>query len=162
MRLLYFAAGVLWVVLALLLFGLVSVLGQESATLGERALSILVLAVLIAPVAWQLRATHRQIREMTANRLAVTDTGIDIQLSGRARDWKGLPDVPPTHVPWSELLSIVREKKRFVYPSVVPLGYPLEVFTLYTKTGGISFTLECIPNAHKAAQQIAAKLGSEL
>ena len=31
-----------------------------------------------------------------------------------------------------------------------------------TKTGGISFTRECIPNAHRAAQQIAAKLGSEL
>lgn len=162
MRLLYIAAGILWAVLALLLFGLVSVLAQPSTTLGERALSILLLAALLAPVVWQLRATHQQIREMTANRLAVSDSGIDIQLSGRAREWKGLPDLPQTHVPWTELLSIVREKKRFVYPSVVPLGYPLEVFTLYTKTGGISFTRECVPNARKAAQQIAAKLGSEL
>lgn len=162
MRLLYFAAGVLWVVLALLLFGLVSVLGEESATLGERALSILVLAVLIVPVAWQLRATHRQIREITANRLTVSDAGMDIRLAGRAREWKGLPDVPHSHVPWDQVLSIVREKKRFVYPSAVPLGYPLEVFTVYTKTGGISFTRECIANARKAAQQIAAKLGTEL
>jgi hypothetical protein len=42
------------------------------------------------------------------------------------------------------------------------MGYPLEVFTLYTKTGGVSFTRECVPNARKAAQEIAAKLGTEL
>ena len=155
MRLLYVAAGLLWVVLALLLVGLV-------ASLGESALSAVLLAVLIIPVVWQLRATHRQIREMTANRITLSQFGIDVQLSGRAREWKGLPDVPQTHIPWSELLSIVREKKRFVYPSVIPMGYPLEVFTLYTKTGGVSFTRECIPNALKAAQDIAAKLGTAL
>jgi hypothetical protein len=162
MRWLYFAAGLLWVVLVALLFGMVAALGDTSMTLGERSVGILVMAALAAPVAWQLRATHRQIRDMTASRIVLNSVGIEIQLSGRAREWKGLPDVPQTLVPWSELLSIVRERRRFTYPSVVPLGYPLDVYTLYSRVGGISFTRECIPNAGRVARQIADKVGSEL
>jgi hypothetical protein len=45
-----------------------------------------------------------------------------------------------------------------VYPSPIPIGYPLEVFTVYSKTGGISFTRECVPNAKKVAAEIAARV----
>lgn len=162
MRLLYVAVGCLWLVLALLLFGVLTALGSTEMTTEQRVIAILVLAALILPVALQLRATHRQIGEMTANALVLHNDGIEVQLSGAAREWKGLPDVPHTTIPWSGVLSITSEKKRFVYPSVVPLGYPLTVFTLYSKSGGISFTRECIPNARRVAQEIAARLGCEL
>lgn len=162
MRLLYFAAGLLWMLFGALLFSSASVAFNASMSLSERATAVLVIALLTAPVVLQLRATHRRIREMKANRIRLGPDGIEIQLAGRAREWKGLPEVPQTLLPWNQLLSIASEKRRFIYPSVIPLGYPLEVFTLFCKSGGISFTRECIPNARRIAEEIATRLGCEL
>ncbi len=156
------AVVLLWVLLVVLLFGLLATLADGSMTLGAKSLAVALLAVLIFPVAKQLRASHRQMREMTANRIVLGPEGVEIQLSGRAREWKGLPDVEHTTIAWDGILSIVREKRRFAYPSAIPMGYPLEVYTLYSKAGGISFTRECIPNAKMVAQEIAAKIGNEI
>jgi hypothetical protein len=148
--------------LAALLFGLATVAFDASLGGKERVVGAVFLIALTIPVASQLRTTHRQLREMTTNRIVLKADGIEIRLAGRSREWKGLSDVPETVVPWSELLSIVSEKRRFVYPSVIPLGYPLEVFTFFTKTGGFSFTRECIPNAREIAREIATRIGCEI
>ena len=162
MRLLYFAIALLWAVLAVLLFAVIATVATDSMAMGEKTLAVGVLAVLILPVALQVRATHRQIREMTANRVVVGEEGIDLRLSGGAREWKGLQDVATTYLQWDEVHSISKERRRFVYPSVIPLGYPLDVFTLHCRERDFAFTRECIRNARQVAQEIAARIGGEV
>lgn len=96
MRLLCFAAGLLWVLLASLLFVLATVAFDVSSGGKERVLSTVFLLALSIPVAAQLRTTHRQLREMTTNRIVLKSDGIEIRLTGRSREWKGLSDIPET------------------------------------------------------------------
>ena len=162
MRLLYFAVALLWMLFATLLFAVVAVAFSASMSASEKAVSIGVLALLITPVALQIRASHRQVREMTENRVLVTAEGIDLRLGGHAREWKGLAEIEDTHLSWDEVQSITKERRRFVYPSVIALGYPLDVYTLRCRAREFEFTRECVRNARRVAQEIRAKVGGEL
>lgn len=160
---LYFSAGLLWVLLIALGISLAFIVtaSGEGITSGERAIAIAVVLLLATPVLLTLRSTRRQIRDMTRNQIVLDDRGIRFHLGGRAREWKGLPEVTAT-VPWPELRSIEREWQRFAYPSAVPFGYKLEVFTVHHVHGQIAFTKECVEHAKVIAEKIAARAGGSV
>ena len=115
------------------------------------------LLLLIIPVALQLRASHAHVRDMNTNRIILGDETVELRLGGTAREWKGLRPVD-TKIRWHDLHGVTREWRRFVYPSVIPMGYKLEVFTLQYADEKIAFTRECVPHAQVIAERIAANV----
>jgi hypothetical protein len=73
-----------------------------------------------------------------------------------------LPLIEETHLPWSEIASVTSERCKFLYRSLVPFRYPLEVFTVATASAAIPFTVECVPGAKRAAREIASRTGQEV
>jgi uncharacterized protein (DUF58 family) len=148
--------ALLWMLLAAFLFALAVVLFFPEGLSGvERAISAAVIAALAAPLALQLRTVRARTREMLANRIELDEGGVRIRLDGSYRTGKGLPEVPETRLPWSEIKGVPRERRKFVYPSLIPFEYPLDVYTIEARTK-IPFTKECLPNAASIAAKIAA------
>lgn len=163
MGVIYAVTALLWLLLAVCLFVLLVLAffpGNELTGV-ERLLAAFFVLLLAAPLAMQLRSTHRQIGEMTGNRIVLNADGADIRLSGRSRERKGLPMVQ-TSIRWDEIGAITHQRRSFVYPSLIPFAYRLDVFTILAGTSTISFTVECLPGAKQIAREMAARTGREL
>ncbi len=157
----YAVAALLWLLLAVAAFALVILLlfpGHELSGV-ERIVSAGVVLLLATPPAIQVTALHARMREMRANFLVVDEHGIRVRLAGHYRSLKSLPEIQETQLPWSAITDVICERRKFVYPSLVPFSYPLSVYSIVTAGAPISFTVECIPTAKRAAREIAGRLG---
>jgi hypothetical protein len=161
MALLRAVAALLWLLLATLAVGLVAV-ASFPGRVTERVIPAAVALLLAAPLVMQLRTLHSRMRQMAANSLVLDGAGVRIRLGGPYRLSKGLPEVLDTHVPWSDLIEITQQRRTFMYRSLIPFEYPLEVYTIVTAGVSIPFTNECIPGAKRAARELAARLGRDI
>ncbi len=160
----YAVAALLWLLLAVLSFSLVTIVffpGRELTAM-ERVASAAVVLLLATPAAMQLFSLHSRMREMRANFLVVDESGVRVRLAGVHRGSKVLPEIQETLVRWSEVTSVSRERRKFTYRSRIPFSYPLDVYTMVTAGAAIPFTKECIPGAKRAAREIAARIGQEV
>lgn len=160
----YAIAAVLWLLLAGAAFTLIVLLffPGNQLTVMERAVSVAVVLVLAAPLWIQTASLRAYMREMAANLVSVEDSGVRVRLGGDFRHSKGLPDIPEIRLPWSDIETITCERRRFIYPSVVPFSYPLDVYTIVSAAAVISFTVECTVTARRAAREIARRLNRDL
>lgn len=161
MTAIYVVRLLLWLLLAVFVSVLVVLVffpGSE-LTMTERLTSALVVLLLAAPVANQLRVLNQQIREMTANQISLGTAGVDLRLRGSYREAKGLVTVPQTHLAWNEMDFVSRERRTFMYRSLIPFSYPLDVYTIHAGARSFSFTHECISGAKQIAEDIAARIG---
>jgi hypothetical protein len=155
--------ALLWLLLAVCLLVLLVVVFFPGSQLtgAERLIAAFFMLLLATPLAMQLRATHLQIGEMRGNRILFDAGGAEIRLSGWSRERKGLPMVQ-TRIRWDEISAVTRQRRSFVYPSLIPLAYRLDVFTIRAGGSAISFTVECIPGAKHIAREMAARAGRDL
>jgi len=153
--------GLLLSVLAFVLLVLVFFPGP-SLTVFERIISTGVVLLMATPLVIQIRSLRSRVREMQGNFLALYEDGVRVRLSGAFRAGKGLPEIPGTHLRWSEVTGVTSQRRKFVYRSLVPFVYPLDVYTLVTAGRPIAFTKECVPQANAAARAIARRIGQEV
>ena len=121
MRLLYFATGLLWVLLVALVLavGVVLTASDDAITLRERVISVGVLLLLLTPVVLQLRVSHKQIRDMNTNRIVLTDKEVEVHLGGGAREWKGLPAVS-VRLPAYNSSPPASKSRNSIFPEIFP------------------------------------------
>jgi hypothetical protein len=154
----------LWLLLSVLMFALGVVLfyADNRLSTAESMISAVVLVLLATPLVLQIRTLSARRREWKNNTLELTEDSIRICLTGTYRSAKGLPDVAETRIPWCDVVEITKERRKFLYPSLIRFEYPLDVYTIVTEEEEIPFTQECVLNAKRVAQDIAARLGQEI
>jgi len=126
----------------------------------ERTSATAVVTLLAIPLAVQLRTLRRHMRDAARNFVAATESGVRLRLTGWSRRSKGLAEISETVLPWSTIRTVTRERRKFLYRSVIPFEYPLHVYTIVTATGAVAFTRECFPGAERAAMDVAARVGA--
>lgn len=164
MALLSAVTGLLWIIISALVFAIGVVLFHSNNRLShsESALSAAVLVLLATPIVLQIRTLAARKRELKSNLVQLDEGSIHLQLNGPYRTGKGLPEIAETRIPWSDVLEITRQRRKFLYRSLIPFEYPLEVYTIVTEDAEFPFTRECVPGAKRVAEQIAARLGQEI
>src|SRR5690349_4734241 len=96
----------------------------------ERAITILLLGMLVYPTSkWALGA-HSWIRQFRQLYLIVEERGVRFRL----------PDTGDVELTWSEIENISSEKRWLTFQSIWTFGYKTWVHTLATRSGTFTFT----------------------
>jgi hypothetical protein len=164
MALLLAITALLWILVSALVFaiGVVVFYSGNRLSTAESMISAVVLVLLAAPIALQIRALAARRREYRSNVLELGGDSIKVRLEGTYRAAKGLPPVQETRVPWFEVMEVTKARRNFIYRSLIPFRYPLSVYTIATGEGEISFTRERVIGAKRTAEEIAARLGQDI
>jgi len=156
--------ALLWVLLSALVFAIGAVIFDANNRLStaESAIADLILLLLATPLVLQIRTLRACRKECAGNIVELAEDSIKIRLYGSYREAKDLPVVAETRVAWCDVMEITKERRKFTYPSLIPFEYPLDVYTIVTEEGEISFTPECVRGAKSIATEIAARLGQDI
>src|SRR5262249_16360217 len=130
MALLFAVTALLWIIVSGLVFALGVVLFYDDNRLStaESLISGVVLVLLAAPIAMQIRTLAARRREYKHNVLELAEDSIKVRLTGSYRTAKGLPAVAETRIPWFEVMEITRQRRAFLYRSLIPFKYPLDLY----------------------------------
>jgi len=164
MVLIFAVTTLVWLLLSALVFaiGVVLFYSDNKLTAAESMISAVVLVLLATPLVLQIRTLAARKRECRSNVLELAEDSIKVKLNGVYRAAKGLPDIAETRIAWCDVMEITKEQHKFVYPSLIPFRYPLDVYTIVTEDREIPFTQECVSGAKRVAREVAERLGQNI